>query len=832
MSDFSSSPSLAELLADPVRSRAAARLLPQRGRRSVLDRLAALAAELVGAPSAQVSLLAEEQTVVAGAGEASTEVGERSDLEDSLCSVTAASRAPLVIGDTALDDRVRLLPPVTSSAVGSYLGVPLVNEHGAFLGALCVFGPDPHVWRDEDVSTLTQIAVEVMAELELAALAVEYDTERERWQLALDAAEVGSFDWDFRTNVLHWDRRMRVVYGYDPDVEVTPDLDISMNLVDPKDRAQVEESIAAAIATRGTYRTDYRIRLDSGETRWIAARGRVLTGPDGQPERLLGTAQDVTEIRTARDEAARLVESMLTGFVSIDHGWRVKYLNPAGAAIAGYSAQELVGQDIWEVFPGLAELEVGREYRRAVATGETVDVEVYFPHLRSWFDVRAVPGPDGLAVYFNDITQRHVAQQAAAEAARNQRLLARAAEALIETDINSAIARLALALVPDLACWTLVTVLDETGQFHELGRAHADPEMLDALEAFVEPLLGTLTDDSALSIVTRTGEPLLIEDYMSTEFPTSLASETMKDLLRTLEPDRILTVPIAGSWTTIGALTLVRRLGQEPWSAEETVTAVEIGRRAGNALENTQLVRQQRRLSETLQNSLLSTPAQSPDVDIAVRYQPAAVEAAVGGDWYDSFRLRDGSTKLVVGDVSGHDREAAAAMGQVRALLRGTAHALSTSCAKVLTALDEAMEGLDVDALATCVLGRLITDDNGDRTLEWSNAGHPPPVLVVPGEQPRLLAEAPELLLGLDATAQRTDHTVELPDDSLVLFYTDGLVERRREALDTGLDRLLSAAATVRDLPLEELCDELLVAMAPDPQDDVVLLAVRLLRRP
>ena len=109
-----------ELLADPVRARSAERLLPPEGRRSALDRLASLAAQLVGAPSAQVSLLATEQTVVAGAGEAFHHVGVRGDLEDSLCSVTAASRAPLVVGATALDERVRMLPPVTSGVVGSY----------------------------------------------------------------------------------------------------------------------------------------------------------------------------------------------------------------------------------------------------------------------------------------------------------------------------------------------------------------------------------------------------------------------------------------------------------------------------------------------------------------------------------------------------------------------------------------------------------------------------------------------------------------------------------------------------------------------------------------
>jgi serine phosphatase RsbU (regulator of sigma subunit) len=310
-----------------------------------------------------------------------------------------------------------------------------------------------------------------------------------------------------------------------------------------------------------------------------------------------------------------------------------------------------------------------------------------------------------------------------------------------------------------------------------------------------------------------------------------MAGASMHDQLRVLEPERILTVPIVGSRTPMGGITLVRRPGTRPWSAAETATAVEIGRRAGGALEKAQLVHAQRRLSETLQNSLLSTPTRSPDVEIAVRYKPAALDAAVGGDWYDSFLLRNGATKLVVGDISGHDREAAAAMGQVRALLRGTAYAMSDSCDKVLTALDEAMDGLDIDTLATCVMGKISADGSGVRVLEWSNAGHPPPVLVTSGRAPILLARDPELLLGLDPTTARSAHTVELVDDSLVLLYTDGLVERRGEDLDAGLARLLDVVERLRGLPLDELCDQLLLTMAPDPQDDVVLLAARVVPR-
>lgn len=149
---------------------------------------------------------------------------------------------------------------------------------------------------------------------------------------------------------------------------------------------------------------------------------------------------------------------------------------------------------------------------------------------------------------------------------------------------------------------------DLAGRFHELGRAHADADKLPSLDAFVGPMLEAITETTALSTVTRTGEPLLVEDYMASQLPPSLATDSARDQLRALAPDRILMVPIAGNRATLGAMTLVRSAGRGAWTADETATAVEIGRRAGGAWENAQLVRQQRRLSEALQNSLLSTP--------------------------------------------------------------------------------------------------------------------------------------------------------------------------------------------------------------------------------
>ncbi|WP_432493861.1 SpoIIE family protein phosphatase [Kineococcus gypseus] len=247
--------------------------------------------------------------------------------------------------------------------------------------------------------------------------------------------------------------------------------------------------------------------------------------------------------------------------------------------------------------------------------------------------------------------------------------------------------------------------------------------------------------------------------------------------------------------------------------------------------EERRRARAARSLAETLQRSLLTEPPQPDHLRLAVRYLPAAQEAQVGGDWYDAFLTRDGSTTLVIGDVTGHDRAAAAEMGQLRGVLRGVAQAVTGSPGKVMSTFDRALQQLGVTTLATAVLARVEQTPAervaGLRTLRWTNAGHPPPLLLEPGRAPRFLHAPADVLLGLAPEAERGDHAEPLVPGATVLLYTDGLVERRDEVLDTGLERLARAAAELVHLPLEEFVDALLERAVPEPGDDVAVVALR-----
>jgi serine phosphatase RsbU (regulator of sigma subunit) len=167
-------------------------------------------------------------------------------------------------------------------------------------------------------------------------------------------------------------------------------------------------------------------------------------------------------------------------------------------------------------------------------------------------------------------------------------------------------------------------------------------------------------------------------------------------------------------------------------------------------------------------------------------------------------------------------------MAQARGLLRGISQTLAGSPAAVLDALDRALENLRMRTLITLTLATVHLDPaDGPALLRWSNAGHPPPVVVRAGGATELLARRPDRLLGFGADACRSDHEVSLAPGDTVVFYTDGLVERRGVPIDDGIAWLVRELARHGARPLEELCDCVLAGLAGGVDDDVAVLAVR-----
>lgn len=200
----------------------------------------------------------------------------------------------------------------------------------------------------------------------------------------------------------------------------------------------------------------------------------------------------------------------------------------------------------------------------------------------------------------------------------------------------------------------------------------------------------------------------------------------------------------------------------------------------------------------------------------------------IGGDWYDAFTLPDDTLVLDVGDVAGHDIDAATAMGQMRSMLRALAYtqAADHGPAHVLARLDEVAEGLEAAPLTTAIHAHLRRRPGGQWSMTWSNAGHPPPLLIPAHGDPAFLTgtgEDPPLCV--DPKVPRTTHTHDLTPGDTLLLYTDGLVETPTAPLTDGQNRLAHAASRHRDEPLAALLRRL--QEVSDHRDDTAMIAFR-----
>ena len=278
-------------------------------------------------------------------------------------------------------------------------------------------------------------------------------------------------------------------------------------------------------------------------------------------------------------------------------------------------------------------------------------------------------------------------------------------------------------------------------------------------------------------------------------------------------------VPMVAGGKVIGVLH-VGSLTHRKFTADDLELLQLAADRAAAAVQS--MTAQADRVAATaLQHSLV--PSALPAIagaELAARYVPGT--GALGGDWYDVFSLPSGELGVTVGDVAGSGLAAAVIMGRMRSALR--AYALETTDpAEVLGKLDRKMQHFEPDALAT-VLYAVIEPGLGQ--MRVALAGHFPPVIARPGEAAVLADVPPGSMIGMGLRARRPVSTLPVPPGTLLCFYTDGLVERRGELIDDGLDRLCRAV-TVQ--PAEAACAAVMRALVGNEpaRDDIAVLMVR-----
>lgn len=394
-------------------------------------------------------------------------------------------------------------------------------------------------------------------------------------------------------------------------------------------------------------------------------------------------------------------------------------------------------------------------------------------------------------------------------------------------DIDEALRRLTRIVVPNLADGCVAHRVSETLSVDRVSVTHRDASIgTSGLEGPLPPI--AVGSTGPLARVLLGGAELLTITLDDLQGHTDPLTGAQTQLLTALRCRQALVVGLRGRDGVLGSFTLVRSDDYRFTDADVSL-ARELADRAALAVDNARLYSQQRTAAETLQAALLTQLPQVEGVQLAARYRPASAGVDVGGDWYDAFLLPDGALALVIGDVVGHDLAAASKMGQLRNVLRGIAYDREDPPNEILRRLDQAMNGLELAGLATCLLAR-VDQDHGGYTLRWSNAGHLPPVLLRADGHTRVLESGVEdLLLGLDDAFPRHDSVAVIEPGDTLLLFTDGLVERRDASLETGLARLRRDAGRHAHLAPGALCDQLLSDLVRDTDnDDVALLAVRI----
>ncbi|WMX48709.1 SpoIIE family protein phosphatase [Streptomyces roseicoloratus] len=536
------------------------------------------------------------------------------------------------------------------------------------------------------------------------------------------------------------------------------------------------------------------------------------------------------------------------GIAILDTQLRFLRVNPALEEMNGLPQAAHIGRRLVEILPDVNAADMERSMRRALEEGRPVvdsrrtgrtPADPDHDHVWSGSYVRLEDTdgrPIGLAATLIDITAQQQAQMAAEKGRRHLALVNEATLKIgTSLDLERTAQELADVAVPDLADAVTVDVLDSLAAGGELGaglvggatlrRLAKAPLTGSPVTAALVPLGRTLTFPSGAPYTRALGacRPFVVADFDEQAVAAAAGhSDTPAELLR-LGVHSFMMTPLLARGVVLGMASFYRTRPVGPFTEDEVALAGELAARAAVCVDNARLYRREHDTAAVLQRSMLPqhiTPP--PGIEVAHRYLPASDVNEVGGDWYDVIALDDGRAVLVIGDVMGHGTAAAAVMGRLSASVRALAR-LDLAPEDVLYQLEAALHDLAEPMLATFLS---IVVDPATGRCRVTRAGHPPPAAVFPDGTVRLLESTPGLPLGVGGI-RFTSTDVTLPAGSLLVLYTDGLVEARSSDIDARLSELTDLLAEpVPSLPA--LCDRLLTHLVPaSADDDIALLVAR-----
>ncbi|QIQ06056.1 PP2C family protein-serine/threonine phosphatase [Streptomyces liangshanensis] len=542
---------------------------------------------------------------------------------------------------------------------------------------------------------------------------------------------------------------------------------------------------------------------------------------DPSPLRTLAHARPAARRTEAEAHAgADLVERLHEGLFAMDLDGRVTYLNEQAAVLLGGERPATTGARLWEALPWLDDPAYENLYLSALFSRLPTSFTALKPP-DTWLSFRLFPDLTGVSARVAPASAPDAGPPRAPDPPMGAQSGAGSLFHLMH--LSSALTQ-AVGVKDVTGCVTdqIMPVINA----HGLALVSADDERLRILsslgfpEALTERLDGLpLTVNSAGARAIRSGIPSFFadDDELVRAYPH------LKDLYSDLGP--VCYLPLLASGRTVGCCVL-RFPRPHPFPHEERAALTSLAGMIAQALERARLYDTQSQIARGLQAVLLPrTLPDIPGLGVTARYLPATSGMDIGGDFYDLIRLDHHRVAAVIGDVQGHNVNAAALMGQLRTAIQ--AHATSGAPPEeVLKRTNRLIHGLDPGLFASCLYAEL---DLRDGTARAAVAGHPPLILAPPGRTAGVLDTTPGVPLGIEAESAYEATVFRTPPGSLLTLYTDGLVERPGTDLGAAIDDLAGQIEGLRSRPLDVVADELIDQAWRNGQgrDDIALLLIR-----
>ena len=577
--------------------------------------------------------------------------------------------------------------------------------------------------------------------------------------------------------------------------------------------------------------------------------------------RRFALAVDNTRLYDEAERSLALLDALFAtapiGLAFFDHELRFVRINEELAAINGLPVDEHVGKHVQEVIPE-AGAGIVDQLQRVRETGEPAkDVLVRVatradpgrPRLfnASYYPVRSADGDViGVGAVVTDITERERAQielaqalerereaRAAAEAAERRASFLAEASALLDASLDkeTTLQNIARLIVSRMADWCGVDVVEPNGGFRSVAVAHVDPAKVQWARELSERYPPDVNAPTGVANVIRTGEPELYPHVTWEMIERAAVDDEHRELLRQLELNSAMVVPMVARGRTLGAITIIAAESGRTYEESDLALANELARRAAMAVDNARLYTELSGIADTLQAELLPTEIPNiPGIDVSVRYRAAGELNRVGGDFYDVFGRGPNEWAVVIGDVSGKGATAAAVTALARYTLRTATVSAATPSAALDTLNEALLERRRDQEFCSVALG-FVTLRAGGLDVKLSLGGHPQALIKrASGELAR--CGTPGLLMGFVHDPPLADDDLRLEPGDTLLLYTDGVTDAaangdrfgdaRLEALVSELSPQLHASE------IAETIEHTAVAHAAfQPQDDMALVAVQ-----